>query len=83
MFISKPRKSEEYILPEVLTMSQRGQVTLPVSLRTEYGLKAGDKIFVEKTKDGYLLRGPKRTLLEYAGCLTSPYSIEEEEEKAK
>ena len=70
-------------MPEILTMSQRGQVTLPVSLRAEYGLKAGDKIFMEKTKDGYLIRGPKKTLLEYAGCLTSSYSVEEEEERAK
>ena len=70
-------------MPEILTISQRGQITLPVNLRIEYGLKAGDKIFIEKTKGGYLLRGPKKTLLEYAGCLTSSYSIEEEEEKAK
>jgi len=70
-------------MPEILTMSQRGQVTLPVGLRAEYGLKAGDKIFMEKTKDGYLLRGPKKNLLEYAGCLSSPYSIEEEEDRAK
>ena len=70
-------------MPEILTMTQRGQVTLPAGLRADYGLKAGDKIFVEKTKDGYLLRGPKKNLLEYAGCLTSPYSIEEEENRAK
>ena len=70
-------------MPEILTMSQRGQVTLPFSLREEYGLKAGDKIFGERTKDGYLLRGPKKTLLEYAGELTSSYSVEEEEEMAK
>lgn len=70
-------------MPEILTMSQRGQITLPIKLRTEYGLKAGDKVFGEKTKDGYLLRGPKKNLLEYAGCLNSAYSIEEEEEKAK
>jgi len=70
-------------MTEILTMSQRGQVTLPVELRAEYGLKAGDKIFVEKTKNGYLLRGPKKNLLEYAGCLTSVYSVEEEEERAK
>ena len=70
-------------MPEILTMSQRGQVTLPVGLRTEYGLKAGDKLFLEKTKNGYLLRAPKKNLLEYAGSLSSPYSIEEEENRAK
>jgi len=70
-------------MPEILTISQRGQVTLPAGLRAEYGLKAGDKVFMEKTSDGYLLKGPKKNLLEYAGCLSSPYSIEEEEEKAK
>jgi len=70
-------------MTEILTISQRGQVTLPVALRVEYSLKAGDKIFVEKTKDGYLLRGPKKNLLEYAGCLIPAYSVEEEEERAK
>ena len=70
-------------MPDILTMSQRGQITLPVSVRAEYELNAGDKIFGENTKDGYLLRGPKKNLLEYAGCLTSSYSVEEEEELAK
>jgi len=70
-------------MSEILTISQRGQVTLPVSLRAEYSLKAGDKIFLDKTKNGYLLRAPKKKLLEYAGCLSSPYSIEEEEDIAK
>ena len=70
-------------MPDILTMSQRGQITLPAALRVEYELKSGDKIFGEKTKDGYLLRGPKKNLLEYAGCLTSSLSIEEEEEIAK
>jgi AbrB family looped-hinge helix DNA binding protein len=68
---------------EILTMSQRGQITLPVGLRSEYGLRAGDKLFLEKTEAGYLLKAPKKNLLEYAGCLTSSYSVEEEEEKAK
>ena len=46
-------------------------------------MQTGDKIFGEKTQDGYLLRGPKKILLEYAGSLTSQYSIEEEEERAQ
>jgi hypothetical protein len=45
------------------------------------GLKAGDKIFWKKTEASYLLGGPKKNLLEYAGCLNSSYSIEEEEAK--
>jgi AbrB family looped-hinge helix DNA binding protein len=68
---------------EVLTISQRGQITLPVGVRTKHGLKGGDKIFLEETETGYLIRTPKKGLLDYAGCLVSVYSVEEEEEIAK
>jgi len=70
-------------MPDILTISQRGQITLPAGLRTKYGLKGGDKVFLEETKAGYLLRAPKKGLLDYAGCLTSNYTIEEEEDRAK
>ena len=56
-------------MPDMMTISTKGQITLPVELRTEYGLKAGDKIFGEKTPEGYLIRQPKKGLLEYAGFI--------------
>jgi AbrB family looped-hinge helix DNA binding protein len=54
---------------DMMTVSTKGQITLPVDLRTEYGLKAGDKVFGEKTSEGYLIRQPKKGLLEYAGFI--------------
>ncbi|MDR1874401.1 MAG: AbrB/MazE/SpoVT family DNA-binding domain-containing protein [Synergistaceae bacterium] len=70
-------------MPEILTISQRGQITLPVGVRAKHGLKGGDKIFLEETEAGYLIRAPKKGLLDYAGCLTSAYSVDEEEEMAQ
>jgi AbrB family looped-hinge helix DNA binding protein len=70
-------------MPEIMTVSQRGQITLPAGLRAKYGLKAGDKVFGEEIEAGFLIRGVKKNLLEYEGCLTSSYSIQKEEEIAK
>jgi AbrB family looped-hinge helix DNA binding protein len=70
-------------MPEIMTVSQRGQITLPAGLRAKYGLKAGDKIFGEETEAGFLIRGAKKNLLDYEGCLASSYSIQKEEEIAK
>jgi AbrB family looped-hinge helix DNA binding protein len=56
-------------MSDMMTVSTKGQITLPVDLRTEFGLKAGDKIFGEKTPGGYLIRRPKKGLLDYAGFI--------------
>jgi AbrB family looped-hinge helix DNA binding protein len=69
-------------MPDMMTISTKGQITLPANLRTKYGLKAGDKIFGEKTPMGYLLKRPKRGLLEYAGFIKVDKIDSEAEELA-
>ena len=56
-------------IPDMLTVSTKGQITLPVDLRVEYGLEAGDKIFGERTEVGYVLKRPKKGLLDYEGFI--------------
>ena len=56
-------------MPDMLTVSTKGQITLPVDLRVEYGLDAGDKIFGERTEAGYVLKRPKKGLMDYAGFI--------------
>lgn len=56
-------------MPDMLTVSTKGQITLPVDFRKEYGLKSGDKIFGEVTENGYLIKAPKKGLLDYAGFI--------------
>ena len=67
-------------MPDILTVSTKGQITLPMNLRTEYGIEAGDKIFGEKTDVGYVIRRPKKGLLDYAGFIkVDKIDIEAEE----
>ena len=56
-------------MPDMLTVSSRGQITLPIDLRTEYGIEAGGKVFCERTDKGYIINRPKKNLLDYAGFI--------------
>ncbi|MDR1021504.1 MAG: AbrB/MazE/SpoVT family DNA-binding domain-containing protein [Synergistaceae bacterium] len=69
-------------MSDMITVSTKGQITLPVDLWTEYGLKTGDKIFGEKTPMGYLLKRPKKGLLDYAGFIKADKIDPEAEEAA-
>ena len=60
-------------MPDMLTVSTKGQITLPVDLRTEYGIEGGDKIFGERTPAGYILKRPKKGLLDYKGFVKESY----------
>ena len=39
-----------------VTLSERGVITIPASLRQAYGLKANDELILEGTEAGILLR---------------------------
>ena len=41
---------------KAFAITSKGQVTIPAGIREELNLKAGDKIFYEKTRDGILLK---------------------------
>ena len=69
-------------MPDMLTVSTKGQITLPVDLRAEYGLRAGDKIFCERMDVGYVIRRPKKGLLDYAGFIKVDKIDSEAEEAA-
>ena len=66
------------MMPDMLTISTKGQITLPVDLRIEYGLGAGDKIFCERTNIGYVLKRPKKGLLDYKGFIKDTYDPEKD-----
>ena len=71
-------------MPDMLTVSTKGQITLPVDLRAEYGIEAGDKIFAERTEAGYIIKRPKKGLLDYAGFIkVDKIDIEAEEAAIK
>ena len=65
-------------MPDMLTVSTKGQITLPVVLQVEYGLEAGDKIFCERIEMGYVLKRPKKGLLDYKGFIKDNYDPEKD-----
>jgi len=69
-------------MTDMLTVSTKGQITLPVDLRVEYGIEAGDKLFGEKTPIGYVIKRPKKGLLDYAGFIKVDKIDPEAEEEA-
>ena len=69
-------------MPDMLTVSTKGQITLPVDLRTRYGIEPGDRIFGEMTDIGYVIKRPKKGLLDYAGFIKADKIDPEAEEAA-
>lgn len=69
-------------MPDMLTVTTKGQITLPIDLRNEYGIAPGDKVFCERTHDGYIIRWPKKGLLDYAGFIKSDKIDQQAEEEA-
>jgi AbrB family looped-hinge helix DNA binding protein len=62
-----------------LTVSSKGQITLPVDQRRRLGLKAHDRIVAECVDDAIVIRRVK-DFMELEGCLGKALSSEEEEQ---
>lgn len=45
------------------TITPKGQVTIPVSLREELNLKPGDRVIYEKSSGGILVKPAKKNML--------------------
>ncbi|GHS91966.1 hypothetical protein AGMMS49957_18760 [Synergistales bacterium] len=43
---------------EMLTVSTKGQITIPARFRKRYGIKAGDKVFTEGHDTGFFIKKP-------------------------
>lgn len=41
---------------KIVTINDRGTITLPKDLRKKYGLEAGVKVVIEESEEGLLLR---------------------------
>lgn len=53
-----------------VTISEKGQISIPVALRRRYGLKKGDKLVLEEIEGAILLRPlPQHPLLALRGRL--------------
>lgn len=68
-------------MPEA-TLTSKGQVTIPQSVREQLGLHAGSRLSFENLPDGRIAIAPiaKFTIDDFIGCLPSPavaHTIEE------
>ena len=71
-------------MPDMLIISGKGQITLPVGVRQKYKIEGGDKVFGEEIEAGYLIRRPKKGLLDYEGFIKGVlYDAETELEMAQ
>lgn len=51
-----------------VTLSEKGQISIPVTLRTRYGLQKGDKLTVEEADGAIVLRPlPRHPFLSLRG----------------
>ena len=63
-------------MPSIVKVTRRGQTTIPQKFRKKYGIKEGDELIVESTKDGLLFKViPK--LEESAGIYAKYGNVEE------
>jgi AbrB family looped-hinge helix DNA binding protein len=54
------------------TMTSKGQMTLPKSVRDRLGLQAGDRVEFIETRQGFLVLPLKRNLSAIKGILPKP-----------
>jgi AbrB family looped-hinge helix DNA binding protein len=53
-------------------LTVKGQVTLPKALRVRFDLQPGSRVAFEEESDGIKVRPVRKTILEWAGTLSSP-----------
>ncbi|MGD0449674.1 MAG: AbrB/MazE/SpoVT family DNA-binding domain-containing protein [Candidatus Bathyarchaeia archaeon] len=56
----------EILDSKVVKVTRRGQTTIPVEIREQFGIKEGDKLLVQVTEKGILFK-PVPKLLDMAG----------------
>ncbi|MBS1201042.1 MAG: hypothetical protein H6R27_1720 [Proteobacteria bacterium] len=54
------------------TMTSKGQITLPKSVRSRLGLQAGDRVEFVETPDGFLVLPLKGDLTDIKGIVPRP-----------
>ena len=60
----------------IVKVTRRGQTTIPIEFREKFGIKEGDELLVESTKEGLLFKVIPR-LEELAGVYSKFGKVEE------
>lgn len=68
-------------MPRVATklrVSKKGQISIPKQIRSKMGIKPGDIVVFEQTKEGFVLK-KKKTALDYVGYIQPKKEIDMDE----
>ena len=66
----------------ISTVTSKGQVTIPISIRKKYGLRANDRVdFI--TEGGKIILIPVKTLRDFRGSVTGTGAPDQERQAAK
>lgn len=68
---------------ELITVSSKGQITIPIHIREELNLEFGEKLFCSLELDRIIIKKPQKNLLDYEGFLSNALPIEEAFASAK
>ena len=66
-------------MSELLTVSTKGQITIPLSLREKYGIQTGDKLLTEPHEAGFFIKKPK-DIFALEGFLSGAHIPDDEED---
>jgi AbrB family looped-hinge helix DNA binding protein len=66
-------------MTDLITVSSKGQITIPLFFREKYGIQAGDKLFPEPREDGFFIKKPK-DIFALEGFLSGVHIPDDEEE---
>jgi AbrB family looped-hinge helix DNA binding protein len=64
---------------EIMTVSTKGQITLPAGVRAHLGIKTGDRIIGKETPEGFVIKKP-RDFSVFRGSLKGGKIPDDEEE---
>lgn len=67
-------------MQNVVKVTRKGQITIPIDLRQKLGINEGDELLVEATEQGNIVLKPIRKLEDCAG-IYSKYGTPEEAKK--
>jgi AbrB family looped-hinge helix DNA binding protein len=77
--IDRKKKKKRIGMNEIMTVSAKGQVTIPVNVRLKFGIMPGDKIIGELRESGFILRKPL-DFFELEGCIPGSRLPDDEED---
>ena len=66
-------------MTEIMTVSTKGQITIPAAVRAKFGINAGDKVIGEFLDNVFLIKKPI-DFFSLKGCFSGGHIPDDEEE---